>query len=82
MAFMASIVGLLVVIVLGLGGLGITAAVIFLLVRLVDSSKSQTYVPHGWQGTTAPGWYPDNANPAVLRYFDGNAWTSSTRPRS
>lgn len=27
------------------------------------------------------GWYPDHAHPAWLRWFDGQVWTSHTRPR-
>lgn len=26
-----------------------------------------------------PGWYPDNANPFLLRYWDGSGWTDHTR---
>jgi endonuclease YncB( thermonuclease family) len=26
-----------------------------------------------------PGWYPDNHNPLLLRYWNGNAWTEHTR---
>jgi endonuclease YncB( thermonuclease family) len=26
-----------------------------------------------------PGWYPDNQNPFLLRYWNGNAWTEHTR---
>lgn len=32
-------------------------------------------------GTIAPGWYPDNADPALLRWFDGHQWTAQTQPR-
>ncbi|WP_223884857.1 DUF2510 domain-containing protein [Nocardia colli] len=32
-------------------------------------------------GQIAPGWYPDNANPALLRWFDGHQWTAQTQPR-
>ena len=28
----------------------------------------------------APAWYPDPSHPAVLRYWDGEAWTTYTRP--
>lgn len=29
----------------------------------------------------APGWYPDQQNPNLQRYFDGRNWTSGTAPR-
>ncbi len=29
---------------------------------------------------TPPGWYPDTNAPGTERYWDGNAWTASTRP--
>ncbi|WP_327096538.1 DUF2510 domain-containing protein [Nocardia vinacea] len=29
----------------------------------------------------APGWYPDHANPALVRWFDGYQWTNYTQPR-
>ncbi|MBF6437649.1 DUF2510 domain-containing protein [Nocardia cyriacigeorgica] len=30
----------------------------------------------------APGWYPDHADPSLLRWFDGHQWTAQTRPRA
>ncbi|WP_158887449.1 phospholipid scramblase-related protein [Amycolatopsis anabasis] len=27
-----------------------------------------------------PGWYPDHADPRLLRWWDGRAWTPNTRP--
>jgi hypothetical protein len=30
--------------------------------------------------THAPGWYPDNYNPAFARWWDGAQWTDHTRP--
>lgn len=64
---------------------GVFAAVIVLVVRQTDSSKSAPYVPHSWQQapapTSEPGWFPDHGDPNVLRYFDGRQWTPSTRPR-
>lgn len=27
------------------------------------------------------GWYPDQVNPAVVRWFDGQSWTDHTQPR-
>ncbi len=31
-------------------------------------------------GVTAPGWYPDNASPHLVRWFDGRGWTEHTAP--
>lgn len=28
-----------------------------------------------------PNWYPDPGNPAMLRWWDGQAWTPHTQPR-
>jgi Protein of unknown function (DUF2510) len=76
----------LILIVGGVLALGVVAGVIVYLVRLADSPKSTPYVPHSWQQPTsaplnAPGWYPDNTDPNLVRYFDGGQWTSATRPR-
>ncbi|MCG8926806.1 phospholipid scramblase-related protein [Lentzea sp. CC55] len=30
---------------------------------------------------TAPGWYPDNADPRYVRWWDGNQWTHHLQPR-
>ena len=32
--------------------------------------------------TTQPGWYPDPQNPAFMRYWDGQRWTSQTQARA
>ena len=29
----------------------------------------------------APGWYPDQNDPNLMRYFDGRVWTAQTEPR-
>jgi hypothetical protein len=29
----------------------------------------------------APGWYPDQNDPDLMRYFDGRVWTAQTEPR-
>ena len=38
-----------------------------------------------WQpvpgGPPGPGWYPDQADPSVVRWFDGARWTEFTQPR-
>lgn len=33
-------------------------------------------------GGLAPGWYPDQNDPNLTRYFDGQMWTTATRPPS
>jgi len=30
----------------------------------------------------APGWYPDQNDQTLMRYFDGHVWTSRTQPRN
>jgi Protein of unknown function (DUF2510) len=30
----------------------------------------------------APGWYPDQSDPSMTRYYDGREWTSQTQPRT
>jgi hypothetical protein len=29
----------------------------------------------------SPGWYPDANDPTSVRYYDGQNWTSNTKPR-
>lgn len=29
----------------------------------------------------APGWYPDQQDMNMMRYFDGRVWTAHTEPR-
>jgi hypothetical protein len=33
-------------------------------------------------GQPAPNWYPDPQNPAMMRWWDGRAWTPHTQPRA
>jgi hypothetical protein len=33
-------------------------------------------------GALAPGWYPDQNDQTLMRYFDGQVWTAKTQPRS
>ncbi len=32
-------------------------------------------------GGLAPGWYPDQQDPSLMRYYDGRVWTAQTEPR-
>ncbi|MGB6207540.1 DUF2510 domain-containing protein [Mycobacterium sp.] len=53
-----------------------------IVVAVKRSTPAQQILPPVSSSTSAvPGWYPDPQSPAVLRYFDGRAWTSSTQPR-
>ena len=29
-----------------------------------------------------PGWYPDQNDPNMVRYFDGRVWTAQSQPRN
>jgi len=31
-------------------------------------------------GSLAPGWYPDQNDPSLMRYYDGRVWTAQTQP--
>jgi hypothetical protein len=30
----------------------------------------------------SPGWYPDQNDSNLMRYYDGRVWTSQTQPRN
>ncbi|OBJ53770.1 hypothetical protein A9W95_17955 [Mycobacterium sp. 1423905.2] len=73
-------------VVAALIGVVVVAGFIVVMIRLTTPKPdANPYVPHGWQTspapTSAPGWYPDAHNPAVLRYFDGQTWTAHTHQR-
>ncbi len=70
---------IILLIVLGLLGAGVYG-----IVLLVKSStrSAQPYTGPAISPTTAPGWYPDTADPSILRYFDGQVWTPSAKPRT
>lgn len=67
--------------------LGALIADIVILVLLAGGVAGVVFLvkakpkPEG-QLPTAPNWYPDPADPEVLRYFDGRSWTGATRPRT
>jgi hypothetical protein len=49
---------------------------------LVQSmSKPSAARPANQQAALAANWYPDPNDPTLMRYFDGQAWTSHTAPR-
>ena len=56
---------------------------VVLIVKLTKPKSVNRYNPPGAAPTgPAPGWYPDQNDPSLLRYFDGRIWTSATRPNS
>jgi hypothetical protein len=76
------IVALLLTVVVGLVVIAAIVVGIVLIVRASKPSAAQAY-PQQTPALNAPaGWYPDPQHPNFMRYFDGQAWTSSTRPRS
>lgn len=33
-------------------------------------------------GGLTPGWYPDQNDPSLMRYYDGRVWTAQTQPHA
>jgi hypothetical protein len=44
--------------------------------RVVQQPVAQQPSP---SGGLAPGWYPDQNDHTMMRYYDGRVWTSETR---
>ncbi|WP_375540265.1 DUF2510 domain-containing protein [Nocardia sp. XZ_19_385] len=57
----------------------VIAAIVVIVAAKKSSSQARTQ--HQGQGPIGPGWYPDHANPALVRWFDGYQWTHQTQPR-
>lgn len=51
---------------------GVVVGIVFLL-----KAKAK----NAGQPPMTANWYPDPADPELLRYFDGHSWTETTRPR-
>ncbi|MDT5348862.1 MAG: hypothetical protein QOH91_2149 [Mycobacterium sp.] len=49
--------------------------------RLRGSRFGQDSAGSWPQAGVAPGWYPDQNDSSMMRYFDGQSWTSETRRR-
>ena len=45
--------------------------------KKADSAAAQSDSPH----TPSAGWYPDQVDPSLVRWFDGQSWTAHTQPR-
>jgi Protein of unknown function (DUF2510) len=62
-------------------------AVVIAVVRAVARPRDATVVerpvvreaPPPASGL-APGWYPDQNDPSLMRYYDGRVWTAQTQP--
>jgi|KBSSwiStaDraftv2_1062776.scaffolds.fasta_scaffold1126377_2 hypothetical protein len=47
-----------------------------------ESRDEQAGRPHAsFPHVDSEGWYPDAVDPAQLRYFNGENWTMTTKPR-
>ena len=65
-------------------------AVILAVVRAVARPRSSTVVeqpvarqaPPAAAGGLTPGWYPDQNDPSLMRYYDGRVWTAQTQPHA
>lgn len=70
----------LFLILVGLAVIALVVLVIRALVRLGDKrSPTQVVVP--MQSGTPAGWYPDQHDPSLVRWFNGTEWTPATLPR-
>lgn len=58
------------------------SGLVLLLVRRTSAPPAAAVrYPTGTAGM-APGWYPDQNDPDLMRWFDGRNWTSGTAPRN
>lgn len=65
-------------------------AVVIAVVRAMSKPKGGTVVeqpvvrqaPPPAAGQLAPGWYPDQNDPRLMRYYDGRVWTAQTQPHA
>lgn len=67
----------------------VIVAVVLAVVRAVGRPGSSTVVeqPVARQappaaGGLSPGWYPDQNDPSLMRYYDGRVWTAQTQPHT
>ncbi len=40
------------------------------------------HAPPATSSGLAPGWYPDQNDPSLMRYYDGRVWTAQTQPHA
>ena len=46
---------------------------------VVEQQPVMRQTPPATSGLT-PGWYPDQNDPSLMRYYDGRVWTAQTQP--
>jgi ABC-type multidrug transport system permease subunit len=61
--------------------LALAGVLVSVIVVLVQRSSPPSSPPSTPSMGLAPGWYPDQSDPNLMRYFDGRTWTSGTAPR-
>jgi Protein of unknown function (DUF2510) len=68
----------------------VIVAVVIAIIRAVSAGPRRTTVveqpavrqaPPAASGL-APGWYPDQNDPSLMRYYDGRVWTAQTQPHA
>ncbi|WP_406816738.1 DUF2510 domain-containing protein [Mycobacterium sp. M23085] len=59
----------------------VISGIVLVIVKLAKPKVPQGQRVSGVPSASVPGWYPDQQDQTVERYFDGDAWTPSTRPR-
>lgn len=66
----------------------VVIAVVIAVVRAVSRPRAGTIVEQpvvhqapAATGGLAPGWYPDQQDPNLMRYYDGRVWTAQTQSR-
>jgi hypothetical protein len=79
---LSSLLNLLVVVLV----VAAVVAVVIWVVRAATAPRSSRPVVEARRpvvaeghGGLAPGWYPDQNDPNLTRYFDGQMWTTATR---
>jgi hypothetical protein len=72
--------------------IAIIAAVVA-VIRAISGPRGATVVeqppvareappPAAASGGLSPGWYPDQQDPSLMRYYDGRVWTAQTQPHT
>ncbi len=59
----------------------VVALVVWLIIRLIIRATRTSSTPSAPTRQAQPGWYPDQQNPALVRWHDGHQWTPHTQPR-